>query len=311
MLSQQNDMPPTPPQAPDGAVIFDADMGNFESAVMQTSMEVPVLVDFWAPWCGPCKQLGPVLEEAVTAARGKVRLAKINIDQNQQLAAALQVQSVPTVFALYQGRPVNAFTGARPPGEIKAFIDEIIKLSGQEEPGTLDLPETLKEAAHALAEGNLGMAHGLYAKILQQDETCAEAFAGLIRVFIEAKDVTQARHMVDSAPDAIAKTPAFEAARAALELSESRPSEGRVYNLAGRVEKDPNDHEARFELAQALFAHGQKEEALDALLEIIRRDREWEEQKARKALLKFFDILGAADPLTAVFRKKLSVLLFS
>lgn len=306
--------PAAPTAAPNDALIFDADISNFESAVMEASMATPILVDFWAPWCGPCRQLGPVLEDAVTAAAGAIKLAKVNLDENQQLAAALQVRSVPTVFAIFQGRPVDAFTGALPPTQIKAFIDKIIAAAGtggQTAEGP-DLNALMDAALEAQKTGDLATAHGLYAEILSHDQHNAPALAGLVRVLLDAGQTEQARQIMENAPEDLTKDPVFTAVKTALELTATTSvDEGEILSLAGRVEKDANDHEARFALASALFAHNRKEEAIDALLEIIRRDRSWEEDKARKELLKFFEALGPTDPLTVAGRKKLSSVLFS
>ncbi|MCB9988017.1 MAG: co-chaperone YbbN [Rhodospirillales bacterium] len=292
-------------------IIFDVDTEGFEMAVMQVSMDVPVLVDFWAPWCGPCKQLGPILEAAIRNAGGKVKLAKVNIDENQQLAAALQVRSVPTVFAIFQGRPVDGFSGARPPGEIKAFIDKMIELARQSRPDALDIPETLKQAAESLAQGDPATAQILYIDILQQDESNTEAFAGLVRTYIEAGSLEHARQMLDNAPETITSHAAITAARTALELAESPAASRDIQSLIARAKAAPDNQSIRFDLATTLFAKGKREEAVDILIEMIRLDREWEDSKARKELLKFFDAMGPSNPLTVAGRKKLSTVLFS
>ena len=292
--------------------IFDVGTEQFEEKVIRASMQTPVLADFWAPWCGPCKQLGPLLEAAVQAAGGKVKLAKINIDENPELAQALRVQSVPTVYAFFNGQPVTAFTGVRPQGEIKSLIDQLVKIAQQAKPDALDIPATLALAADALAKNDFGTAQDLYTAILAQDEKNAAAYTGLVRTFIAAGHVAQARLMIDDAPDAIAANPNFAAARNALELAESLPPGGSdTAALQARIEMNPNDHGSRFDLALALFAAGQKETAIDELIEIIRRNRAWEEDKARHQLLKFFDAMGPADPATAAGRRKLSTVLFS
>lgn len=305
---------PAPTAASDQGLIFDADISNFENAVMQASMTTPVLIDFWAPWCGPCRQLIPVLEQAVTAAGGAIKLAKVNIDENQQLAAALQVRSVPTVFALFQGRPVDAFSGALPPTEIKAFIDKIVQMAGTtgaDATQSVDIEALLSAAEEARTTGDLATAHGLYAEIISHDENNAPAYAGMIRVLLAAGQGEQAENLAAGVPESVAKDPVFQAAKTALDLQSQAGDQETILELAGRLEKDPADHDARLSLAGALFAAGQAEEGIDALLEIIRQDRSWEDDKARKALLKFFEALGPSDPLTIKGRKKLSSVLFS
>lgn len=296
--------------AQDGAV-FEAGAQDFEERVLKASMEKPVIAYFTAPWCGPCKQLGPVLEAAVNAVGGKVSMAKINIDDNQELAAALRIQSVPTIFGFFQGRPVDAFQGAVPESQIKAFIDKLLEAARQGQPDALDIPEALKMAATALAEGELKAAHVIYADILQQDEKNAQAYVGLVRVFIAADQLEQASELVENAPEDIAKESTFGEAKTALELAKNKPDESTLLKLGADVQNNPDDHQKRLELGQAQFSAGQKEDAIETLIEIIRRDREWNDEAARKELLKFFEALGYADPLAVQGRKKLSSLLFS
>jgi len=298
----------TEPQGDD--IIFDVDADNFEGSVMQASMGKPVLLDFWSPSCAPCKELTPRLEEAVRETNGEVLLAKVNIDKNPELAEALQVQSVPTVFAFFQGKPITAFQGAQPQSEIKKLIDQLIKAAKQMQPDAIDIPQTLEQAAQALSDGETEMAQSLYAQILMQDETHVQAYTGLVRTFIAMGDLDQARHAIDSAPELIAKDPNFDAARSALELAESGPS-GDLAELQAAVDKDIDNHNARFDLALALFSIGKKSEAIDELIEIVRCDREWEEEKARKQLLTFFEAMGPADTETVQGRRKLSSVLFS
>jgi len=299
------------PSAVPATTIFDVSTPEFEAKVVAASMEKPVLVDFWAPWCGPCKQLGPVLEQAVNDAGGKVLLAKINIDDNQELAQALRIQSVPTVYAFFQGQPVTAFAGAQPASQIKSLIDQLVKLSQQAKPGALDIPQALSQAAALLAANQPAEAQGLYAAVLEQDESNAPAYAGIVRTLLAADEIEAARGMIDHAPDAMKSDPAVAAARAAVELAEKRPDDKALAEFRRRLETNPDDHAARHDLAVALFAGGQKEAAIDALLEIIRRNRAWEDEKARLQLLQFFEALGPADPLTLSGRRKLSSILFS
>lgn len=300
-----------PAQTAGDAVIFDADTGNFEQAVIAVSMHTPVLVDFWAPWCGPCKQLGPVLEAAVKDAGGKVRMAKINIDENQELAQALRIQSIPTVYAFFKGQPVTAFAGVRPVSEIKAIIDQLSKMAVNEQPGAIDIPAVLKEAAEALANGQPQTAQDLYGQIIDQDENNVAAYVGIVRTFIAMAQYEDAQQMIDHAPESIAKDPQFTAARTALALAQNQPDSAALDAFGKALAQNPDDHQARFDMALALFAAGRKEDAIDALLHIIRSDRNWEDDKARKQLLQFFEALGHADPLTVSGRRKLSTVLFS
>jgi putative thioredoxin len=313
MLIGMPQTPARPTQNPAGApadIIFDVTTADFQTKVLQASLEKPVIVDFWAPWCGPCKQLGPALESAVRAAGGAVLMAKANIDACPDLAQALRIQSVPTVYAFFQGRPVDAFTGAQPASQIKVFIDALLKLARAGAPDALDVPATLKHAAQALAQGDPATAQALYADILAQDETHVEAWVGMVRSFIAAGLTEQARGFIDAAPESVTKNPGFEAARTALALAQSRPATS-VKDLEDRLARNPDDHSARFDLAMALFTGEYRAEAVEALIEIISRNRSWEDEKARKQLLGFFEAWGPADPATLAGRRRLSTALFS
>jgi putative thioredoxin len=301
---------PAAPAPVANAVSFDVDTQDFETRVIKASMEKPIIVDFWAPWCGPCKQLMPVLEAAVADAKGDVLLAKVNIDNNPELAQALRIQSVPTVMAFFQGQPVTAFSGARPASEIKNLIAQLVQLAKQGAPEALDIPASLKAAAQSLSDGDPATAQAIYAQILQQDDKNVEAYCGLVRTFIAAGQFDHAQKIITNAPDTIAKHPNFAAAKTALELAQANPG-GDPGKLSAAVQANPLDHPARLELAHAQFAAGQKEQAIDSLLEIIARDRAWNDDAARKELLKFFDAMGPSDPVTAAGRKKLSRILFS
>lgn len=307
---------PSPQQsasAPDDALIFDVGIADFEARVLKVSMTVPVLVDFWAAWCGPCKQLTPTLEQLVREAKGAVKLAKVNVDENPELSQAFRIQSLPTVLAIFGGQPVTGFMGAQPASQIKAIIDQLTKMAKAqmpEAPEALDVPETLKAAAQALAAGDLVDAQGLYAAILGQEPTQAEAYVGMIRTFIAAGEVAQAEGLVTNAPDDISKSPVFAQARTALELAKSAPA-GDVAALERAVAANAKDCASAFDLAQIYFARGRREAAIDLLLEIVRTNRAWENDKARGQILKYFEALGPVDPLTVATRKKLSTILFS
>ncbi|MGB0720450.1 MAG: tetratricopeptide repeat protein [Bdellovibrionales bacterium] len=311
MLFGLSKTPPPPAHDPAGnAVIFDVTTADFEERVMRASMDKPVIVDFWAPWCGPCKQLMPALEKAVMAAGGAVTLAKVNLDDNPELAQALRVQSVPTVFAFFGGRPVDAFQGVISQSQMTAFIDKLVQAAKAAQPDAIDIPEALKTAAQLLAAGDLQTANQLYAQILGQDENNAAAYAGLVRTFIAAGQLEQAQGLIAGAPDSIAKTPDFAAAATALDLAQNAPDQGALHDLQDNAQ-NKDDHQAQIDWAEGLFAAGRHEQAIVTLIGSIQKDREWNDGAARKALLKIFEALGHADPLTVQGRKKLSSVLFS
>lgn len=300
------------PSAPSDAIVFDVTTADFQDRALKASLEKPVLVDFWAPWCGPCKQLMPVLESEVRAAEGEVLLAKVNIDENPELAQALQIQSVPTVMVFFQGQPVTGFQGARPASEIKSLIAQLVKIARSAKPDALDIPALLKDAADHLANNDVQAAQDLYIQILSQEPENIDAYVGMVRVLIAAGGIEQAQGYVEHAPEGIAKNPGFAAARTALDIAlNAQKMSGALGGLVKAVATNPDDHQARFDLASAQFGAGQKGEAIDNLLEIIRKDRGWNDEAARKELLKYFEALGFADPLSVQGRKKLSSVLFS
>jgi putative thioredoxin len=269
-------------------------------------MNQPVLVDFWAPWCGPCKQLTPVLEKAVQAAGGKVKLVKMNIDEHPQIAGQLGIQSIPAVFAFQRGQPVDGFMGALPEGQIKGFIERLVGPLG---PSAAD--DLLAQADALVAQGDAGGAAELYAAVLTQDPENVAALAALVKLHVDLGDLDGARQFLAMAPQAKANDPALAGARAAVELAEQAAALGDAADLQRRVETNPSDHQARFDLALALNARGRREEALDHLLEIVRRDRSWNEDGARKQLVQFFEAWGPTDEMTVAGRRRLSSILFA
>ncbi|WP_299193657.1 thioredoxin [uncultured Litoreibacter sp.] len=295
--------------APAGDLIKDGSEMTFMGDVIEASKEVPVIVDFWAPWCGPCKTLGPALEEAVTAAKGAVKMVKIDVDQNQGIAGQLQIQSIPTVYAFYEGKPVDAFQGALPGSEIKAFIDKLIGLSGGEADG--GLADALEAAEAMLEEGAAVDAAQTFAAILGEDATSAAAYGGLIRANLAMGEIDQADAMIENASDEIKATPEFETAKAQLDLTKQAESAGPLAELEAAVAADENDHQARYDLAIAMHAAGDAEGAIDHLLELFRRDREWNDGAAKTQLFTVFDALKAEDPLVLSGRRRLSSMIFA
>ncbi|MDR7038698.1 MULTISPECIES: thioredoxin [Methylobacterium] len=303
-----NDAPVT--GAPAGAgtadLIRDTTTASFRQDVIAESMNRPVLVDFWAPWCGPCKQLTPVLEKAVTAAGGKVVLAKMNIDEHPSIAGQLGIQSIPAVIAFQRGQPVDGFMGAVPESQIKTFIERLAGPSGPTQ-----IEELMTEAEAAIAEGDLAGASELYAAVLGQEPDNVAALAGLAKIQLDAGELENAKQVLAMVPEAKANDPALAGIRAAIELAEQAASLGDLAGLQRQVEANPDDHQARFDLALGLNARGERAQAVDHLIEIHRRDREWSEGGARKQLLQFFEAWGLMDPDTIRGRRKLSTLLFA
>ena len=299
-------------QAPAGAVAPVKDVGQkeFMAEVIDASKEVPVIVDFWAPWCGPCKTLGPMLEKAVAATKGKVRMVKVDIDKNQALAAQMRIQSIPAVYAFKGGRPIDGFVGALPESQIKQFVQRLAAAGGPTEEDNV-IEEALGQAKDLLDAGNHAAAGNLYAQILQHDPENPQAIAGHLRCLIKAGNAGEAREILKELPPEIAKNPEIVAVAATLEIAESGAKAGATQPLRDKVAANPADHQARFDLAMALFAEGRKEPAVDELLELFRRDRKWNEGAARAQLVKFFEAFGPTDPLTIAGRKRLSSLMFS
>jgi putative thioredoxin len=289
------------------APIKDGTEATFMADVIEASNEVPVIVDFWAPWCGPCKTLGPALEKAVTEAKGKVRLVKIDVDQNQRIAAQLRVQSIPAVFAFVGGQPVDGFMGAQAPAQLKAFVDRLIAMSG----GNAGLEEALAMAEEMLAEGAVADAAQTFSAILAEDQGNAVALAGLARAHLALGDPARAREILALVPKGKESDPAILAARAQADLAEATAGVGGAAELAAAVEKDPGDHQARFDLALARLAEGDQDGAVEGLLELFRRDREWNDGAAKAQLIKLFDSLGPKSELAQKGRRRLSSLIFS
>ncbi len=294
-----------------GAVIKESSTENFVADVIDASHDAPVIVDFWAPWCGPCKQLTPTLEKVVREARGAVRLVKINTDENQELAAQMRVQSIPSVFGFVKGRPVNAFSGAQPESQVKSFVQRLVQSAGGQI-GPSPVEQALEQAEEALARNDPGTASAIFAQVMAHDPKNAAAIAGLAKCHIGAGNFAEARKVLERATGELANSTAIAAARAALELAEqSKQSASQTDELRRRLEQNPNDHQARFDLAMALYGSGQRDQAIEELLQIVRRDRRWNDEAARKQLVKLFEALGATDPLTVSGRRRLSSLLFS
>jgi putative thioredoxin len=289
------------------APIKDATEATFMADVIEASMEVPVIVDFWAPWCGPCKTLGPALEKAVTEAKGKVRLVKVDVDQNQRIAAQMRVQSIPAVFAFVGGQPVDGFMGAQSPAQVKQFVERLIATSG----GNAGLEEAVEAAEEMLAQGDAAGAAETFAAILQEEEGNVAAVAGLARAHLALGDTVRAREFLALAPKEKANDPALLAAQAQIDLAEASADAGEAGELEARLAADADDHQARYDLAMALIGKGDAAGAIDALLELFRRDREWNEGAAKAQLIKLFDSLGPKSEAAQKGRRRLSSMIFA
>jgi putative thioredoxin len=291
--------------AADG-LIKDTTTQTFVKDVIEESKRQPVLIDFWAPWCGPCKQLTPVLEKAVRAAKGKVKLVKMNIDEHPAIPGQMGIQSIPAVIAFVNGQPADGFMGALPESQVMAFLERLTKdrIGGEAK-------DMLKAADAALAEGDPAGAADLYAQLLDEDNTNVHALAGLARCYVETGAIDQAKQTLALVPDTKRNEASVLAAQAALDLAEQAKSLGPMADLEQKVAANPLDHQARFDLALALNSKGRRLEALDHLIGIVKRDRKWNDDGARKQLVQFFDAWGPTDEATIEGRKRLSSILFA
>jgi putative thioredoxin len=295
-----------------GDIVKDTTTANFMKDVIEASRTALVLVDFWANWCGPCKQLAPVLEKVVKSYGGKVRLVKLDTDAHPSIAAQLRVQSLPTVYAFRDGRPLDGFVGVQPESMLRQFVDRLIG----DDPGLgadagPSLDDILAAAADAFDAGDLQGAAEAYAAVLQEDQTNVEALAGVARCYLKSGDTERAQQMLSLVPPDKETTPSVQAVKAALELSAKAAGASETAALEERISKNPADHQARYDLAIALAASGYKGEALEHLLTIVRRDRKWNDEAARKQLLQLFEVWGPKDEFTVDGRKRLSSILFA
>ena len=302
------------PQAVPADLIKDSDQTKFAKDVLEASRTVPVIVDFWAPWCGPCKTLQPMIEKVVKEAKGAVKLVKIDIDKNQMLAQQLRIQSIPAVYAFFGGRPVDGFMGAVPESQVKEFVDRLIKAAGGV-PGAdspaAQIAELLEQAKAAVAQNDMDTAAQIYSEILGVEPTHVGALAGLARYQASAGDLDAAKELLEQIPAKERTGSDIAAVQAAIDLGEKAKEAGPIGDLKAKASADPKDFQSRLDLAMAYWAANQKQEAVDELLDMIKLDRNWNEAAARAQLLKFFEALGFTDPIAVAGRKRLSTILFS
>jgi putative thioredoxin len=298
---------PAPQAASD--LIKEATTQTFVKDVIEESKRQPVLIDFWAPWCGPCRQLTPIIEKAVRAAKGKVKLVKMNIDEHPAIPGQMGIQSIPAVIAFVNGQPADGFMGAVPESQVTAFIDKLT--AGMPDTGEPDIAEILKEAEAVLAEGDPATAASIYAEVLTLDAGNIAALAGLAKCYVATDALEQAKQTLALVPESKRNDAAVKAVQVSIDLAEQAKAVGPVTELEQKVAANPLDHQARFDLATALNAGGQRAEATNQLLEIVKRDRKWNEDGARKQLVQFFEAWGPTDEATVDGRKRLSTILFS
>jgi putative thioredoxin len=305
MSMLQTGAAPATTAAPEG-LIKETTTQGFMKDVIEESKRQPVLIDFWAPWCGPCKQLTPVLEKVVKGAKGKVKLVKMNIDDHPAIPGQMGIQSIPAVIAFVNGQPADGFMGALPESQVMAFIERLTKgkVGGEAQ-------DLMKEAEAVLAEGDAQSAAQIYAQLIQEDDTNIGAVAGLARCYLAVGQLDKAKETLAKVPEAKRNDAAVAAARAALEVAEQANSVGPVGELEKKVAANPLDHQARFDLAVALSAANKRQEAVDQLIEVVRRDRKWNDDGARKQLVQFFEAWGPTDEATVAGRRRLSSILFS
>lgn len=297
---------PGPAAAGAADIIKDATSASFKADVLEVSRSVPVIVDFWAVWCGPCKQLTPLIEKIVRSYSGKVRLVKVNVDENQAISAQLRIQSLPTVYAFRDGQPIDGFVGVQPESVIKAFVDRLVADDAE-----IGIAEVLKTGEELLEQDDLQGAAEVFASVLQEDPTNAEAIAGLTSCYMKSGDIARAKQTLALVPPDKRELPAVKSLEAALELAEKGADTAELDALRKRVAEDPKDYQARLDLAVGLGATGDRQEALELLLDLMRADRKWNDEAARKQLLQFFDAWGPKEPLVAEGRRRLSSILFS
>lgn len=306
---------PAKPEAP-ADVIIDGSEATFAQDVIEASMERPIIVDFWAEWCGPCKTLGPTIEKVVTAAAGAVKLVKIDTESNQMLAQQMRIQSIPTVYAFYRGQPVDGFMGALPESQVQAFVDKMVALTGGQ-PGAAgagaapDLDTVIEQADAALAAGANEQARELYRAVLVEDQSNVRAYSGYARAMLADDRLSEVKAMMEQIPEELLSAPEIISLAGMMTLAERASSLPATADLEAAVAANADDHDARYQLSQALLGRGQPEAGADHLLTIMSKDREWNDDGARKALIELFDAVGQTAPLTIAYRKKLSALLFS